>query len=282
MAQRRSPERLATSRRGRTVAQQRLFTSSTKTRSQFLREELLGLAKHADLNLSQTRVQAPHAGASSLQVDAASREAVEAVGSELVRRVNLHELPEGEPSENRLRVLDQIVGWLAHEVRRIAQRPGSYASSDMFVFLSWTCGLYVTCVKMNLQLESTPAWEPLIGVMATLVNLLARWQPNLFALYSRVLATAAASRFLPLGSLAIARLLSRGHGGSVRMTWKCTCVSVRPLASGLRPSTAPWALVDTTSVQRPTSEVRRSLQMVWTLGYRSLAGGRGSSAIAES
>ncbi|EMD33195.1 hypothetical protein CERSUDRAFT_142825 [Gelatoporia subvermispora B] len=203
------------------VAQRHLLTSSTKTRTQFLREELLGLAKHADLNLSQTMdVFKLLTQTYPRYVDAASREAVEAVGSELVRRDELRGLPEGEPNENRLGVLDQIVGWLAHEVRRIAQRPSSYASSDMFVLLSWTCGLYVTCVKTNPQLESTPAWEPLIGVMATLVDLLlneaSRAKPSVQK--STMVRTRRALRASPEKIPAVAKTLisrSKANAGSL-------------------------------------------------------------------
>jgi hypothetical protein len=52
-------------------------------------------------------------------VDAASREAVEAVGMELVKR---DELRGGNPEENKLGVTEQILGWLANEVGRISKR----------------------------------------------------------------------------------------------------------------------------------------------------------------
>ncbi|OCH93463.1 ARM repeat-containing protein [Obba rivulosa] len=159
--------------RGLEVARRHLLTNSTKTRIQFLREELLGLAKHADLSLSRTMdVFQLLTQTYSRYVDAASREAVEAVGIELVQRDEIRGMPEGEPNESRLGVLDQILGWLSQEVRRIAQRPNSYASADMFVLLSWTCGLYISCVKTNPNFASTPSWESLLGVMATLVDLL--------------------------------------------------------------------------------------------------------------
>lgn len=58
----------------------------------------------------------------SRYVDTASREAVEAVGIELVRRDELRGTPEGEPHENKLGVTEQILGWLANEVGQIYKR----------------------------------------------------------------------------------------------------------------------------------------------------------------
>ena len=59
----------------------------------------------------------------SRYVDAPSREAVEAVGIELVRRDELRGTPEGDQDEERLGVTEQIVGWLALEIERMAKRP---------------------------------------------------------------------------------------------------------------------------------------------------------------
>lgn len=55
-------------------------------------------------------------------VDTASREAVEAVGVELVKRDELRGASEGAQVENKLGVTEQILGWLANEVGRISQR----------------------------------------------------------------------------------------------------------------------------------------------------------------
>lgn len=54
-------------------------------------------------------------------VDAKSREAVEAVGVELVRQDELRWASEGE-GETKLGVSEQILGWLSHEVVRISRR----------------------------------------------------------------------------------------------------------------------------------------------------------------
>ena len=55
-------------------------------------------------------------------VDTASREAVEAVGMELVKRDELRGAAEGDHEENKLGVTEQILGWLANEVGRISKR----------------------------------------------------------------------------------------------------------------------------------------------------------------
>lgn len=77
-----------------------------------------------DLNLSQTgdifkllTLTYPR------YVDAASREAVEAVGIELVRRDELRGRPDGYPDENKLGITEQIIGWLAREVDGFSKRP---------------------------------------------------------------------------------------------------------------------------------------------------------------
>lgn len=57
----------------------------------------------------------------SRYVDTPSREAVEAVGRELVKRDELRGLPDGEPEESPLGVTEQIVGWLVHEVGHISK-----------------------------------------------------------------------------------------------------------------------------------------------------------------
>jgi hypothetical protein len=52
-------------------------------------------------------------------VDTPSREAVEAVGMELVKR---DELRSASDDENKLGVTEQILGWLENEVGRISKR----------------------------------------------------------------------------------------------------------------------------------------------------------------
>ena len=125
-------------------AQTKLFSSSTKARVQFLKEELLVLAKHggalhinhramhyacsrespSDLSLSQVMdIFKLLTSTYPRYVDAESREAVEAVGMALVRRDELRGTPQGEPNESKLGVVEQVLGWMAQEVGRIQKRP---------------------------------------------------------------------------------------------------------------------------------------------------------------
>lgn len=57
----------------------------------------------------------------SRYVDTPSREAVETVGRELVKRDELRGMPDGEPDESPLGVTEQIIGWLVHEVGHISK-----------------------------------------------------------------------------------------------------------------------------------------------------------------
>lgn len=57
--------------------------------------------------------------------DSPSREAVEAVGMELVRRDELRGTPEGPADEPKLGVAEQVLGWLSIEVSRLAKRGSS-------------------------------------------------------------------------------------------------------------------------------------------------------------
>ncbi|KAG6896538.1 hypothetical protein C0992_007574 [Termitomyces sp. T32_za158] len=178
-------------------AQDILLGGKAKDRALFLQDELLSLAKHADLSLSQimdvfrlltlTYPRYP---------DNASRDAVEAVGMELIKRDELRGLPDGTPNEVKLGVTEQILGWLSNEVARLVKRgsprsePGSvliptiacsiftplhsssYASSDLFVLLSWSCGIYTTCVNTRPEISSTNVWPVLVGSMATLLDMI--------------------------------------------------------------------------------------------------------------
>ncbi|RXW23690.1 hypothetical protein EST38_g2167 [Candolleomyces aberdarensis] len=96
-------------------AQTQLLTNKTKVRVQFLREELLSLAKHADLSLSQMldvfrllTLTYPRYN------DNQSRDAVEEVGMALVKR--------DETSESKFGVAEQILGWLSNEVGQYVKR----------------------------------------------------------------------------------------------------------------------------------------------------------------
>ncbi|KAG6810659.1 hypothetical protein H0H92_010871 [Tricholoma furcatifolium] len=146
-------------------AQNILLGAKTKERAQFIEDELLSLAKHAGKLLTLTFPRYP---------DNASRDAVEAVGMELIRRDELRGLPEGTPDEVKLGVTEQILGWLSNEVARLIKRgsPSSYASSDIFVPLSWSCGIYSVCMKASPEFPSTNVWRVLVGSMATLLDML--------------------------------------------------------------------------------------------------------------
>ncbi|KAF8883249.1 armadillo-type protein [Infundibulicybe gibba] len=156
-------------------AQDRLMDSKTKSRTQFLNEELLSLAKHGDLNLSQTldvfkllTLTYPRYS------DSASREAVESIGMELVRRDEVRGTVNGPEDENRLGVTEQILGWLSNEVYRFSKRgtSSSYAPSDIFVLLSWTCGIFTTCMKANPGFPLTPSWRLIVVTMALLFDMI--------------------------------------------------------------------------------------------------------------
>jgi hypothetical protein len=136
-------------------AQNELLGEKTKARVQFLQDELLSLAKHGgthasslcllqissqdlhsiDLNLSQIMdifklltMTYPRYS------DTTSREAVEAVGMELVRRDELRGTPEGPADENKLGVTEQILGWLSTEVARLSKRGSSRSDINSFQY----------------------------------------------------------------------------------------------------------------------------------------------------
>ena len=54
--------------------------------------------------------------------DSSSRDAVEAVGMELVRRDEVRGTENGPQDEVRLGVAEQILGWLSNEVGRITKK----------------------------------------------------------------------------------------------------------------------------------------------------------------
>ncbi|TFK26296.1 translational activator GCN1 [Coprinopsis marcescibilis] len=130
-------------------AQTRLLTDKTKSRVAFLKEEILGLAKHADLSLSQLL------------------DAVEDVGMELVQRDESKE-------EGKLGVTEQILGWFSNEVGGLIKRGSadSYAPANLFVLHSWSCGLYTTCMKANPAFTSTNPFRVLVGSMAFLFDMI--------------------------------------------------------------------------------------------------------------
>ncbi|EGO00628.1 hypothetical protein SERLA73DRAFT_71629 [Serpula lacrymans var. lacrymans S7.3] len=157
------------------IAQSRLLTSSTRTRIQFLQEELLPLAKHGNLSLSQTMdIFKLLTQTYPRYVDAASREAVEAIGMDIIKRDELRGDPHTSPDECKMGVAEQVLGWLSNEVGRMSKRgsPSSYAPADIFVLLSWTCGLYTTCLQSNPDFTHIGTWRVLVAIMAALVDML--------------------------------------------------------------------------------------------------------------
>ncbi|OJA10082.1 hypothetical protein AZE42_06300 [Rhizopogon vesiculosus] len=98
-------------------------------------------------------------------VDSASRDAVEQVGMMLIEK--------DETVDQKMGVTEQVLGWLAHEVSLIAKRgsPGTYAPADIFVLLSWTCGLYATCLRSSPGFTSSSLWKVLVQIFATLFDM---------------------------------------------------------------------------------------------------------------
>ncbi|KAH9925947.1 ARM repeat-containing protein [Epithele typhae] len=155
------------------VAQTKLFVSSTKARIQFLNEELLVLAKYGDLSLSQIMdIFKLLTSTYPRYIDSESRETVESVGMAMVRRDELRGRPEGEPEESKFGVLEQVLGWVSQEVGRIHKSPSSCAAADIFVLLSWSCGLYVICLDCDPEFPTSRAWPVLLAIMACLVDML--------------------------------------------------------------------------------------------------------------
>ncbi|KAG1762385.1 armadillo-type protein [Suillus occidentalis] len=144
------------------IAQGRLLTSSTRIRLHFLQEELLWLATNGGLSLRQIMdVFKLLTQTYPRYVDGASRDAVEEVG--------MTQLILGQ----KLGVTEQVLGWLANEVSDIAKRgsPSTYAPADIFVLLSWACGLYATCLRSSPGFTSSPPWKLLVDIFATLLDM---------------------------------------------------------------------------------------------------------------
>ncbi|KAK7051190.1 translational activator of GCN4 [Paramarasmius palmivorus] len=152
-----------------------LLESRTSIRTRFLHDELLHLAKHGDLNLSQTldifkllTLTYPR------YADGPSRAAVEAVGMELVKRDELRGTEKGAQDERKMGVAEQILGWLSNEVSRLANRgsSSSYAPSNLYVLLSWSCGFYTVCLETNPTFVETQCWKTIVGIVATLLDMI--------------------------------------------------------------------------------------------------------------
>jgi hypothetical protein len=125
-------------------AQNVLLRDKAKARVQFLQDELLSLAKHGGRCMPRvflSRIYHDHTTDLTLSQildvfklltltyprysDGASRDAVEAVGMELVRRDELRGSLEGAQDENKLGVTEQILGWLSNEVSHFAKHASS-------------------------------------------------------------------------------------------------------------------------------------------------------------
>lgn len=126
-----------------------------------------------------------------IYTDSGSRDAVELVGMELVRRDSVRGTADGPEGEVMLGVAEHIFGWLSNEVGRITKKNNaecvklnscisitnlwvfsSHAPSDLFVLLSWTCGLYTTCVRSDPDFVESNSWRVVIGSMAMLLDML--------------------------------------------------------------------------------------------------------------
>ncbi|KAF5363220.1 hypothetical protein D9758_008404 [Tetrapyrgos nigripes] len=156
-------------------AQAVLLENRTSVRIAFLKEELLPLAKTADLNLSQVLdIFKLLTFTYPRYADGPSREAVENVGMELVRRDELRGTEKGAIDEQKMGVTEQILGWLSNEVSRLAKRnsASSYAPSDLYVLLSWSCGLYTVCLETNALFTETQSWTFLVASMALLLDMI--------------------------------------------------------------------------------------------------------------
>ncbi|KAG2121247.1 armadillo-type protein [Suillus clintonianus] len=150
------------------IAQGNLLTSSTRIRLQFLQEELLWLATNGGLSLRQTMdVFKLLTQTYPRYVDSLSRDAVEEVGMTLIEK------DETADADQKMGVTEQVLGWLANEVSLIAKRGSSstYAPADIFVLLSWACGLYTTCLRSSPGFTSSPLWKMLVDIFATLLDM---------------------------------------------------------------------------------------------------------------
>ncbi|KAG7093730.1 hypothetical protein E1B28_007382 [Marasmius oreades] len=156
-----------------------LLESRTSVRSRFLKEELFPLAKHGDLNLEQildvfkllTLTYPRYA-------DSPSRAAVEAVGMEMARRDELRGTENGAKDDQKMGVAEQILGWLSNEVSQLVNRgsSSSYAPSNLYVLLSWCCGLFTVCVETNPTFAESQSWNSMLSSMATLLDMLSSSQ----------------------------------------------------------------------------------------------------------
>ncbi|KAF9266994.1 ARM repeat-containing protein [Marasmius fiardii PR-910] len=156
-----------------------LLESRTSVRIRFLKEELFLLAKHGGLNLSQlldifkllTLTYPRYA-------DAPSRLAVEVVGMEMVRTDELRGVEKDEKDEQKTGVTEQILGWLSNEVSQLVNRgsSSSYAPSNLYVLLSWSCRLYTVCIETNPTFTDSQLWTSVLTSMATLLDMLSSSQ----------------------------------------------------------------------------------------------------------
>ena len=135
-------------------AQNVLLHEKSKERIRFLKDELLSLARHGGTCIVCLRelLVDDLTELSMAQImdvfklltltypkysDSASQDAVEAIGMELVRRDELRGAPGGAQDEVRCGVAEQIIGWLANEVGRLARR----GNAEYVHFLLHICQL---------------------------------------------------------------------------------------------------------------------------------------------
>ncbi|THH23082.1 hypothetical protein EUX98_g8100 [Antrodiella citrinella] len=143
------------------LAQKKLLTSSTKLRVQFLKEELFFIAKNIDLTLQQAvDVFKLLTYTYPRYTDAPSREAVESILVEIVRR----------DEERKLGLIQPLLAWFSNELGKASAH--SRAPSDLFVLLCWCSALYTTCLQINADFPDSKSWGALITTWASLQDLI--------------------------------------------------------------------------------------------------------------
>ena len=85
--------------------------------------------------------------------DSGSQDAVEAVGIELVRRDELRGSDAGEQNEVKLGVAEQILGWLSHEVGRLAKNGNSKWVIVIMIFLFFDDIFYKALTPLRICLS---------------------------------------------------------------------------------------------------------------------------------
>ncbi|KAG9312352.1 hypothetical protein JVU11DRAFT_7672 [Chiua virens] len=148
------------------TAHARLLSSSTNTRLAFLRDDFAWLINQGMSRTCFTCILDVFKLLTQTYpryIDTPSRDAVEKIGMRLVLV---------DQSAPKLGILDHVLGWLANEVAHMSKpSPSSYAAADIFVLLSWSCGLYTTCLSASPDFVSSNSWRVLTGTFASLLDL---------------------------------------------------------------------------------------------------------------